>query len=151
MNPPNLPYTRELRLSEDANIQFTPKSTNISVLHQRGHIFLLTDLFLVCEHMTPEEHSQREDTSTDMWLCYPPLAAKHLRVAPIDGMQLRLCLKNSNPNSLLDLSIQITILKKENMVLRFDSRVKRDNAFNEVKAVSELATARKFTNSLLKM
>ncbi|KAF6766283.1 hypothetical protein DFP72DRAFT_1028953 [Ephemerocybe angulata] len=47
MSPPNLTFTRELR--------------NISgreVMHQRGHVYLLSDLFLVCERMTPEDQSQ---------------------------------------------------------------------------------------------
>ena len=81
----NLPYTREMRLSEDAFIHFTPKSTAQEVVHQQGHIFLLTDLFLVCEWIIPSERIGLESEQMDMWLCYPPLAAKHLRVAAVEG------------------------------------------------------------------
>lgn len=64
-------------------IHFTPKSTGEEVIHHGGHIFLLTDLFLVCERMT---EAQCRNTGQDMWLCYPPLAVKHLRVAPLGGV-----------------------------------------------------------------
>ena len=54
-------------------------------VHSRGHIYLLTDLFLVCERMTEEErqvaNSQPDGQDFDMWLLYPPLAGKHLRVS----------------------------------------------------------------------
>ena len=51
----------------------------------------------------------------------------------------------TSSNSIKDVSIQVTILKKENMTLHFDSKTKRDNILNEIKAVAELATAREFS------
>lgn len=48
-----------------------------------GHVFVLTDLFLVCERMTPEEKVSMD--GRDMWLSYPPLAGKHLRVQEVPG------------------------------------------------------------------
>ena len=93
LNTLNLPYTRELRLSEDTAIHFTPKSTNSEVVHQQGHIFLLTDLFLVCERIAPEDRKQCQPETADMWLCYPPLAAKHLKIAPLEGSQWRFSTK----------------------------------------------------------
>lgn len=85
LNSANLPYTRELRLSEDTVIHFTPKSTNVGVIHRQGRIFLLTDLFLICERMSQEDRNRSETEYADLWLCYPPLAAKHVRVACIQG------------------------------------------------------------------
>lgn len=82
LNQAHLPYTRELRCSEDVHIRFIPNSTGVEVVHKRGHIFLLTDLFLVCERMATEDLA---DSEANMWLCYPPLAAKHLRVIAVDG------------------------------------------------------------------
>jgi hypothetical protein len=60
----------------------------MEVVHRRGHIFLLSDLFLVCEHMTPEDRAQRGNNGADMWLCYPPLAGKVLRVSEVGGQGL---------------------------------------------------------------
>jgi hypothetical protein len=85
MAPPGLKYTRELRLSVDVVIRLTPKSTGVEVIHRQGHVFLLSDLFLVCEKMTPEERSQGGQGGPDMWLCYPPLAGKVLRVSEVTG------------------------------------------------------------------
>jgi hypothetical protein len=85
MAPPALTYTRELRLSVDVIIRLTPKATGIQVVHSRGHIFLLSDLFLVCERMAPEERLQHPPSGPDMWLRYPPLAGKVLRVSEVPG------------------------------------------------------------------
>lgn len=85
INPPSLPYTRTLRFSMDVDIQFTPKFTGVEIVHRHAHIYLLTDLFLICEKLPPEERAQSGPDSPDMSLCYPPLAGKHLRVAPLEG------------------------------------------------------------------
>ena len=83
MNPPNLTFTRELRISCDAFIRFTPRATGIEVVHRDGHIFILSDLFLICERMRSEEKPLEGD-GADMWLCYPPLSGKVLRVSETD-------------------------------------------------------------------
>jgi hypothetical protein len=83
--PPTLKYTRALRFSIDVVVRFTPRSTGVEVVHQNGHVFLLSDLFLVCERMSQEERTQREPGGSDMWLCYPPLAGKVLRVSEVAG------------------------------------------------------------------
>ena len=85
MSPPSLTFTREMRASVDVVIRFTPRSTGVEVVHPRGHIFLLSDLFLVCDKMTPEERDKRTSGGADMWLCYPPLSGKVLRVSEVDG------------------------------------------------------------------
>jgi hypothetical protein len=83
MAPPSLTYTRELRFSIDVTIRFTPRATGVEITHHKGHIFLLSDLFLVCERMSPEEKAQGGVDGADMWLCYPPLAGKVLRVSEV--------------------------------------------------------------------
>ncbi|KAH8120387.1 hypothetical protein DFH11DRAFT_59126 [Phellopilus nigrolimitatus] len=123
INSLNLPYTRELRLSEDAAIHFTPKGSGLGVIHRQGHIFLLTDLFLVCERMTPDDRARCE-SDADMWLCYPPLAAKHLRATPVG-----------------DDHLEIFILKKETMLLKLDSVAKRDYLLKEFRSTINLAAA----------
>jgi hypothetical protein len=87
MNPPNLPFTRVIKFSVDAMIFFTPRVTGLEVAHQRGHLFLTTDLLLICEKMTPEERASFGPDGPDMWLCYPPLAGKHLQAAESPGGQ----------------------------------------------------------------
>ena len=37
--------------------------------------------------MTPEEKAQREVDATDLWLSYPPLAGKVLRMAQVEGQR----------------------------------------------------------------
>ena len=85
MCPPSLTFTREMRTSIDVVIRFTPRATGVEVVHSRGHIYLLSDLFLVCERMLREEQEKNGKDGPDMWLSYPPLAGKVLRVSDVDG------------------------------------------------------------------
>ncbi|THG98382.1 hypothetical protein EW026_g3805 [Hermanssonia centrifuga] len=96
--PPTLHYTRDLRICADVVMTFTPRSTGVDVTHERGRIFVLTDLLLMCERMTPQEAARFTPDGPDMWLLYPPLAGKHLRVVPVDGS---------------DNAFTVTILRKE--------------------------------------
>ncbi|RPD64966.1 hypothetical protein L227DRAFT_650102 [Lentinus tigrinus ALCF2SS1-6] len=121
--PPNLHYTRELRCSTSVVISFTPRSTGVELVQERGHVFLLTDLMLVCEKMTPKEMEAAGRDGPDMWLSYPPLAGKHLRVAPVD-----------------DFSISVTILRKETLIMRTDSRASRDRLIADFKDCIETAS-----------
>ena len=82
MAPPSLTFKRELRYSTDVVIRFAPRTTEVEITHQKGRLFILSDLFLICESMSNEERSQRDD-GADMWLCYPPLAGKVLRATEI--------------------------------------------------------------------
>jgi len=86
MSPASLPFKRGLRRSSDVTIHFTPLATGQEIVFRRAHIFLLTDLFLVCERMSPSQLAERGGNSkADMWLLYPPLAGKHLRVTDLGG------------------------------------------------------------------
>lgn len=87
MNPPSLTFTREMRTSLDVVVRFTPRATGVEVVHWEGHIFLLSDLFLICERMTPDERLRPGHEGADMWLCYPPLSGKVLRVTEINGQR----------------------------------------------------------------
>ncbi|GAA5894598.1 hypothetical protein JCM5296_002899 [Sporobolomyces johnsonii] len=81
MQPPTLPFTRQLRKASSVTVSFIPTSdpSQRTVVHQRAYIILLTDLFLICEWMAPNEAGAV--AGQDLWLVYPPLAGKHLRVA----------------------------------------------------------------------
>jgi hypothetical protein len=85
MNPSSLTFTREMRLSADVVVRFTPRTTGQEIIHRQARVFLLSDLFLVCERMTPEEEIQHASQGADMWLCYPPLAGKVLRISDVEG------------------------------------------------------------------
>ncbi|EPQ60718.1 hypothetical protein GLOTRDRAFT_68598 [Gloeophyllum trabeum ATCC 11539] len=124
ISPPNLTYTRELRFSGDVMIQFTPRATGVEVVHQQGHIFLLTDLFLICERILPDE--QAIANGADMWLCYPPLAGKHLKVSEVPGS---------------DTAVQVTILKKEVLTMRTESVYARDKLVAEMKECIDFASS----------
>lgn len=64
-------------------------------MHQRAHVFVLTDLFLVAEWMDAIDKAMKAQQVAkeqpervgqggpmpEMWLSYPPLAGKHLMVA----------------------------------------------------------------------
>lgn len=71
-------------MSLDVLIEFAPKSTGKLVRYPRGHIFLLTDLFLICEWILPSERAEHGGTA-DISLIFPPLAGKHLKVSEIPG------------------------------------------------------------------
>ncbi|KAI0639797.1 hypothetical protein C8Q77DRAFT_1214236 [Trametes polyzona] len=122
--PPNLHYTRELRCSTPVVISFTPKSTGVEVVQERGHIFLLTDLMLVCERMSPKEVEMAGRDGPDMWLLYPPLTGKHLRVAPVD-----------------DYSLSVTILRKETLILKTDSTSARDRLITDFRECIDTASS----------
>jgi len=85
MNPGQLTFTREMKFSSDVVIRFTPRHSTEEIVHHRGHVFLLSDLFLICERMSFEEQSENEGQGADMWLCYPPLAGKVLRLIDLES------------------------------------------------------------------
>ncbi|KAF4572827.1 DH domain-containing protein [Pleurotus pulmonarius] len=122
MLPPHLPFTREMRISIDAVIRFTPRATGVEVVHPRGHIFLLSDLFLVCDRMSSEERAQNGDA--DMWLCYPPLAGKVLRVSEVPGQ---------------DNALQAAIMRKETLIIETESPEARNRLLSELNQCIEFA------------
>ncbi|KDQ30702.1 hypothetical protein PLEOSDRAFT_1035806 [Pleurotus ostreatus PC15] len=122
MLPPHLPFTREMRISIDAVIRFTPRATGVEVVHPHGHIFLLSDLFLVCDRMSPEERAQNGDA--DMWLCYPPLAGKVLRVSEVPGQ---------------DNALQAAIMRKETLIIETESPEARNRLLSELSQCIEFA------------
>jgi hypothetical protein len=54
-------------------------------LYAQGHIFLLTDLFLIFGRMSDVERAAYGPDGPEMLLCYPPLAGKHLIVSDVAG------------------------------------------------------------------
>ena len=111
MSPPNLTFVRDIRRAGDVSLSFVPTSdpTGREVNVWRAHIILLTDLFLVCERVAPGESDIRE--GADLWLLFPPLAGRHLRVTRY-GTDER--------------ALEILVMKKERLILRTSTLHERD-------------------------
>jgi hypothetical protein len=95
---------------------------------QRGHIYILSDLFLICERMTSQERAQYGSDGADTWLCYPPLAGKHLRLT--DG-----------PGD----SFEVTIMRKETLVITAQSSHAKSKIMTEFQECIDFATHSKST------
>ncbi|KAJ3750266.1 hypothetical protein DFH05DRAFT_1466655 [Lentinula detonsa] len=126
MSPPSLTYTRELRCSVDLVIRVTPRATGQEIVHRRGHVFLLSDLFLVCERMSLEERATTGSSGPDMWLSYPPLAGKVLRVSEVPGSETEM---------------QVHIMRKETLTLCLETRHERDGLMQDFKDCIEFASS----------
>jgi len=85
MSPPTLPYARELKLSASVVVRFTPRSTGVEIIHQQGFVYILSDLFLICEKMSLNDRVAAGVVGPDMRLCYPPLSGKVLKVTEVPG------------------------------------------------------------------
>lgn len=118
MSPPTLPYARELKLSANVVVHFTPRSTGVNVVHQHGFVFVLSDLFLICEKMTLGDRVAAGVDGPDMRLCYPPLSGKVLKVTEVPGQ---------------DNALQISIMRKEALILEASSPHARDEIIKEFK------------------
>lgn len=110
MAPPNLAFARTIRRASDVKLSFYPLSdpSMRQLVLPRAYIFLLTDLFLICSRLTPEERAATQGPDgegPDMWLLYPPLAGKHLRVS--EGRD--------------EGELEIVVMKKERLSLRAES------------------------------
>lgn len=136
--PPTLAFRREQRKAVDCIISFTPTSTRQEVVHERAQIIILSDLFLMCEHMAAtEKASMVQDVLSryperagdgspfpEMWLCYPPLAGRHLSVVT-GGMETELV---------------VGVMGKERFLLQFESREVRDEVMDDLQACIEFAS-----------
>ncbi|KAG8219885.1 hypothetical protein J3R82DRAFT_864 [Butyriboletus roseoflavus] len=130
--PPTLPYARELRLSAKVLVRFTPKATGVEVFHRHGHIYILSDLFLLCEEMTRDERVARAGDGQDMHLCYPPLSGKVLNVTEVPRQGwLGYSSKYTFLIESIDNALQVSIMRKETLILEVDSQLKRDRILNE--------------------
>ncbi|KAI8456239.1 hypothetical protein BY996DRAFT_6430844 [Phakopsora pachyrhizi] len=110
--PSTLTHSRTLRTSIDASFKIRPTSDpNLELFTPLGRLILLTDLLMFCEYIPPD---QIGPSSHLLWLMYPPLAAKHLRVA-------------SSPTD--ERELEVLIMGKEVVKVMVKSRTERDNCF----------------------
>ncbi|KAL0072059.1 hypothetical protein AAF712_000982 [Marasmius tenuissimus] len=126
MAPPGLTFTRECKCSMDVNIRLIPRATGVEMVHQRGHIFLLSDLFLVCERMTSQERAEHGANGADMWLMFPPLSGKVLRLSDVPGQ---------------DNALQVHIMRKETITLTAETLYDRNTLYHELKECIEFAAS----------
>ncbi|KAG2159957.1 uncharacterized protein EDB93DRAFT_1074364 [Suillus bovinus] len=124
MSPPTLPYARELKLSANVVVHFTPRSTGVNVVHQHGFVFILSDLFLICEEMSLDDRVAAGVDGPDMRLCYPPLSGKVLKVTEVPDQ---------------DNALQISIMRKETLILEAISTRSRDEIIKEFKDCIDFA------------
>ena len=139
--PPTLPYARTMRIGVSVDIRFVPRSTGVEVNHPNGRVFILSDLFLLCEQIAPGERST-DNPRADTWLLYPPLAGKHLKVekAVDEGWaphNLDIILLTT---PVADRALHVTILRKEKIVLLLASAAMRDRVFFDLKECIEFAS-----------
>lgn len=121
INPPGLSFKRGIRFSGDVAMSFRLSENSVrqrkaryppeeesqhplDIQTSRACIFLLTDLFLLCEH------NLKTDTLS---LLFPPLAGKHLRATTVDA----------DPEGR---EFEIIIMHKEAVGVRCGSRDERD-------------------------
>jgi hypothetical protein len=156
MNPPSLPYHRALRSSFDVTVQFTPSSTGQTVVHRRAHIFILSDLFLVAEWMDASDKAAKAvqvakeqpervgqgGPMPEMWLCYPPLAGKHLMVAEGSQGGWRLIHDQHDIAERAANVLTVMILRKETFVIHAESDVARDQIMKDLIDCIDFATNR---------
>lgn len=123
-------------------MQVTPRSTGIEVAQERGHVYLLTDLFLMCERMLPHEIAQRGPNGPEMWLLYPPLAGKHLRVEELEGSGKKIVDEFQQRTNIFvsATAIAVTILRKETVIMHTRSRQDRDRLLHEFRECIDRAS-----------
>lgn len=82
--------------------------------------------------MTRDERAARGDDGQDMHLCYPPLSGKVLIVTQLPGQGW---LGYSSKYTLLivftENALQVSIMRKETLILEADSQLKRDRILSE--------------------
>ena len=127
IQPPALPFKRELKKSADVVLSFTPSAAPQSseeIVMRRAHIFLLSDLFLVAERMTAnEKEAGVAAPGTDMWLSFPPLSGKFLKATP-----------NKQDNA-----FDLSVMKKENLTIKVESIESRNKWIEELTLCTDFA------------
>lgn len=148
MSPPSLTFTREMRTSLDVLIRFTPRATGVEIIHHQGHVFLLSDLFLVCERISPEDRIRLGRENTDMWLCYPPLAGKVLRVSEIIGQGesgSSISCRHIKMFYFPDNALQVAIMRKEFLIIETSTKEERNRLIAHFRETIEFSSSCKLS------
>ncbi|CAG8472612.1 21924_t:CDS:10 [Racocetra persica] len=79
LRPPRLPFNRELILDSDFTIVNEDYESNSSPNNfVRAHLFLLTDLLLICQQLSPEE--KEDNLNKEFNLLHPPFSGRYLSI-----------------------------------------------------------------------
>ncbi|KAG9304606.1 hypothetical protein G9A89_020170 [Geosiphon pyriformis] len=102
LRPPNLPFQREIRLHD--NFIVIIQHEDQPIMH-KAHLFLLTDLLLICQILNPEE--KQKNPNFEFFLLYPPLSGKHLTVKDLVGSK--------------DDLLELKVMKREKIIIRAEN------------------------------
>ncbi|CAG8491820.1 3994_t:CDS:10 [Rhizophagus irregularis] len=114
----NLPFERKIVLHGDFIIETTKSMNSTETTHINAHIFLLTDLLLICQEITQEEK--------DLKLMYPPFNTYHLAINDVSDDQ--------------EDSLELTILQKEMIILYANDKDTKDDWLREINKAIEFSS-----------
>ncbi|PKY38580.1 hypothetical protein RhiirA4_537407 [Rhizophagus irregularis] len=114
----NLPFERKIVLHGDFIIETTKSMNSTETTHINAHIFILTDLLLICQEITQEEK--------DLKLMYPPFNTYHLAINDVSDDQ--------------EDSLELTILQKEMIILYANDKDTKDDWLREINKAIEFSS-----------
>ncbi|CAG8482316.1 2797_t:CDS:10 [Paraglomus occultum] len=116
LQPSSLPFQREIVMHDD--FITIVRYADGDIMH-RAHLFLLTDLLLICQTYSAEDRIR--NPSMEFWLLYPPLSGRHLVIRDV---------KDST-----DDIIEVTVMKREKIYFRAESKEIKDEWLKEFERV----------------
>ncbi|CAG8805810.1 13618_t:CDS:2, partial [Gigaspora margarita] len=123
LQPPNLPFNREIVLYEDFVIE-VPEYDSDERFHVRAHLFLLTDLLLVCQKIEPKD--QKSISNFKYWLMYQPLSGKHLSIRDTSYEEGAM--------------LELTIMRDETLIIYPQTDDVKDTWFKEISNAIKFAS-----------
>ncbi|KAF0445502.1 GEF1 protein [Gigaspora margarita] len=123
LQPPNLPFNREIVLYEDFVIE-VPEYDSDERFHVRAHLFLLTDLLLVCQKIEPKD--QKSISNFKYWLMYQPLSGKHLSIRDTSYEEGAM--------------LELTIMRDETLIIYPQTDDVKDTWFREISNAIKFAS-----------
>ncbi|CAG8587860.1 20132_t:CDS:2, partial [Racocetra fulgida] len=115
--PPRLPFSRELILDADLTIVNEDYESNSSPNNfVRAHLFLLTDLLLICQKLSPEE--KENNFIKEFNLLHPPFSGRYLSI-------------NDNYDGKEE-SIRLNFMQKKDLVILTKNREQKEMWLQEL-------------------
>ncbi|CAG8440555.1 6148_t:CDS:2 [Scutellospora calospora] len=115
--PPRLPFNRELILSGEFTIVYeNDESDNSPQVSVKAKLFLLTDLLLICQILSPDE--KQFNPSKDYCLLFPPFSGRHLSI--IDNYDEKREL------------IQLNFMQKKDLIILAENREQKEMWLHEL-------------------
>ncbi|CAG8485550.1 1692_t:CDS:2 [Gigaspora margarita] len=114
--PPRLPFNRELILNADFAVNEDDEFDNSPKVSVRAHLFLLTDLLLVCQRLSPEE--KQINPNKEFYLIHPPFSGRYLSI-----------IDNYDRNEEL---IRLNFMQKKDLVIFTENREQKERWLQEL-------------------